>query len=73
MARWQGRACGLVLADDWLGPPASLAFLLGKLAAAERRTGVLDARRLGTRADHYAWMRQPQAVVDALLGDALPG
>ncbi|WP_240098682.1 alpha/beta hydrolase family protein [Thermomonas flagellata] len=73
MARWRGRACGLVLADDWLGPPSSLAYLLGKLVQAECHAGVLSARQLGTRADHYAWMRQPQAVVEALLADGLPG
>ena len=31
---------------------------------------VLDHAHLGARADHFAWMKQPQAVVDALLDQA---
>jgi len=58
----------VVLAQDWLGPESSLRFLLSKLRRAEARVDVLDAAALGTRADHYAWMKQPQAVVRALLG-----
>ncbi len=57
----------VVLAQDWLGPESSLRFLLSKLRRAEARIDVLDAAALGTRADHYAWMKQPQAVVRALL------
>ena len=29
---------------------------------------MFDDDRLGTRADHFAWMKQPQAVVESLLG-----
>ena len=57
----------VVLARDWLGPESSLRFLLSKLRRATTRVDVLDAAALGTRADHYAWMKQPDAVVDALL------
>ncbi|MBU8974920.1 MULTISPECIES: alpha/beta fold hydrolase [unclassified Lysobacter] len=57
----------VVLAQDWLGPPSSLDFLLSKLRRANARIDVLSASALGARADHYAWMKQPDAVVEALL------
>ncbi|HEY0504298.1 MAG TPA: alpha/beta fold hydrolase [Lysobacter sp.] len=57
----------VALADDWLGPESSLRFLLSKLRRSTARIDPLDAATLGTRADHYAWMKQPQAVVAALL------
>jgi len=60
-------AHAVVLERDWLGPLPSLRFLLSKLRHARQRIDVLDAATLGTRADHYAWMKQPQAVVAALL------
>ncbi|RNF85134.1 alpha/beta hydrolase family protein [Montanilutibacter psychrotolerans] len=53
--------------DDWLAPPGSLDFLLSKLSDAERRLFHLDSGALGVRADHFAWMKQPAAVVDALI------
>lgn len=61
-------AHAVVLERDWLGPLPSLRFLLSKLRHSSQRVDVLDAATLGTRADHYAWMKQPQAVVAALLG-----
>jgi len=54
------------MADDWLVPPGSLDWLLGKLQPTAVRRTVLDAARLGVRADHFAWMRRPDAVADAL-------
>lgn len=57
----------VVLAQDWLGPESSLRFLLSKLRRSAHRIDVLDAATLGARADHYAWMKQPQAVVTHLL------
>lgn len=58
----------VVFADDWLGPESSLRFLLSKLRHSDTRIDVLDAAALGTRADHYAWMKQPGAVASTLLG-----
>ena len=58
---------GVRFSDDWLAPPGSLDALLAKLAPAPHGVAALDQRRLGTRADHFAWMKHPQAVVDALL------
>lgn len=67
MARFSGTARGIVLADDWLGPLPSLRHLVDKLAAARVELAELDATGLGTSADHYGWMRHPEAVIDRLL------
>ncbi|PJJ99139.1 hypothetical protein CO641_05930 [Lysobacteraceae bacterium NML91-0213] len=69
-------ATAVVMADDWLGPESSLRFLLDKLACRQRaRVTHLDAAALGTRADHFAWMRMPAAVADVLATppDERPG
>jgi predicted alpha/beta hydrolase len=55
-------------ADDWLVPAASLQFLLGKLRPGSARIEIIDAARLGTRADHFAWIQRPDAVASALAG-----
>jgi predicted alpha/beta hydrolase len=52
---------------DWLGPETSLRFLLSKLRHAPSRIDVFQEARLGARADHYTWMKQPLAVVSRLL------
>ena len=51
--------------DDWLAPRASLDTLLGKLRPASLRCETLDRTTLGIRADHFAWMRRPEAVAAA--------
>ena len=56
------------LDDDWLGPPSSLRFLLGKLGSADTTIDGFDAARLGAKADHFAWMRTPDAIA-AWLAD----
>ncbi|MFT4270424.1 MAG: alpha/beta fold hydrolase [Pantoea sp.] len=53
--------------DDWLAPRSSMAALLAKLAPAQRKSIILNARQLGTAANHFAWMKQPDSVVDCLL------
>lgn len=58
---------GVLLQQDWLAPPGSLDYLTSKLSPSEQRVDLLDASRLGTRADHFAWMREPAAIVEALL------
>ncbi|HEY5851508.1 MAG TPA: alpha/beta hydrolase [Lysobacter sp.] len=68
MAAIEVEAHGIAMDSDWLGPESSLRFLLSKLRHAQTRVDVLDAAALGTRADHYAWMKQPAAVVSRLLG-----
>lgn len=47
------------LAADWLGPAASLDWLLAKLPRASREVAVLGAEDLGVEADHFSWMRAP--------------
>ncbi|PPJ43733.1 MULTISPECIES: alpha/beta fold hydrolase [unclassified Pseudoxanthomonas] len=58
---------GVLFDDDWLAPESSLRALIAKMPDAPSRIEVLHHVALGTRADHFAWMKQPQAVVDALL------
>ena len=50
------------LADDWLGPVASLDWLLDKMPRAPRKVVVHGAVDLGTAADHFSWMKQPDAI-----------
>ena len=66
MARFTGEARAIAMAEDWLAPPSSVAFLLSKLQPTRSQTAVFDAARLGTRADHFAWMKQPDAVAEFL-------
>jgi predicted alpha/beta hydrolase len=48
------------LRDDWFGPEASLAFLLGKMPEAHQRNDVIGPDELaGAPADHFAWMKAP--------------
>jgi predicted alpha/beta hydrolase len=51
-----------VMHDDWLGPESSLRFLLSKLPRSPAQVATLDAEALGAKADHFAWMRAPEAV-----------
>ncbi len=67
MARLQAPVHGVRFRDDWLVPHASLAGLAAKMPRASFRAVALDREQLGTRADHFAWMKQPRAVVEALL------
>ena len=56
--------------DDWLGPGSSLDFLLAKFGTPGSRIRVsrLGHRALGVPADHFAWMKAPDAVAAALVG-----
>ncbi|WP_374473395.1 serine aminopeptidase domain-containing protein [Arenimonas sp.] len=47
---------------DWFVPEASLQGLVAKLGAGPRRWELFDDARLGARADHFRWMREPGAV-----------
>lgn len=69
MARVEIQARSVRLDDDWLVPRASQDYLLSKLPRARAESTDMDARELGARADHFAWMKQPEAVVAALLRD----
>jgi predicted alpha/beta hydrolase len=56
----------VMLADDWLAPASSLRFLLSKLPRSQAQVATLDASALGTSADHFAWMKAPDAVAGFL-------
>lgn len=58
--------------DDWLVPASSLRFLLTKMRPRSVNIERLDATTLGTRADHFAWMKQPGAVAAALARHLQP-
>jgi predicted alpha/beta hydrolase len=52
----------LRLRDDWLGPRASLEWLLGKLDSGERSMEVITPQELGGTADHFGWMKTPAPI-----------
>jgi len=66
------------LRDDWLGPAASLDWLLGKLGPCDRTLELLEPQDLaGDPADHFSWMKTPAPVVTRLVDwfdalDAVP-
>lgn len=57
------------LADDWLGPSASLDWLLGKLPDAPRQVTLVEASCLGVEADHFSWMRAPEPLAAQVCAD----
>lgn len=58
----------LRLHDDWLGPQASLNWLLDKMPLASRRVELITAQDLGSRtADHFGWMKTPEAVATRIV------
>ncbi|PWK91935.1 alpha/beta hydrolase family protein [Fulvimonas soli] len=62
MARIERPLLALRLRDDWLGPEASLDWLLGKLPRAAVTREVLAPGDLHGPADHFGWMRAPEPV-----------
>jgi predicted alpha/beta hydrolase len=69
----------LRLQQDWLGPPASLDWLLGKLGAGEHRVEVVTPADMGgVPADHFGWMKAPAPIASriadwlAVRGAAFP-
>lgn len=57
----------VLLADDWYAPAGSMDCLLGKMPRASVSLITLDDEGLGIAADHFQWMKQPDAVASALL------
>ncbi len=55
-----------VLDQDRFAPLGSMRALLAKMPRSEARVATLDAAQLGTRADHFAWMKAPTALAAAL-------
>jgi len=62
MAALERPLLALRLQDDWLGPAASLDWLLGKLPLARRAVGVMTPHELHGPADHFGWMKMPLPV-----------
>ena len=71
LARVEAPVHAIVPAADWYAPASSLRYLLAKMPRAEARVDTMDAAALGTRADHFAWMKRPGAVA-ARLSLGLP-
>ena len=56
------------LHDDWLGPERSLDWLLRKMPRTGQRRVSLGAEALGGPADHFSWMKAPDAVAVTIAG-----
>lgn len=52
----------LRLERDWLAPAPSLEWLLAKMPRIRSAVGVIEAGELGVPADHFSWMKAPDAV-----------
>jgi predicted alpha/beta hydrolase len=59
---------GVRLAEDRLVPAASLQALISATGSRSASERLLDKGHLGVAADHFAWMREPRAVADAIAG-----
>lgn len=70
LSRVTARIDAVLLDRDWFAPRRSMQGLLAKMPHTHPRIHTLDSAALGTRADHFAWMKQPQAVCAALLDTA---
>ncbi|MEO6104400.1 MAG: alpha/beta fold hydrolase [Pseudoxanthomonas sp.] len=68
LARVSVEVRAVLLSNDWFAPRSSMQGLLDKLPNSTSTLAMLDRNALGVAADHFAWMKRPQAVVDALLG-----
>lgn len=62
LARFAKPVLGLRFTQDWLVPEASLDGLLVKLGDGEQTLETYDDTKLGTTADHFRWMRRPEAI-----------
>lgn len=63
----RGQATAVVMEYDWLAPTGSMQGLLAKMPGMRAQLSVVTAQMLGARADHFAWMKTPEAVVEQLL------
>lgn len=70
LSRVTARIDAVLLDRDWFAPRRSMQALLDKMPHANSRIRTLDSAALGVRADHFAWMKQPQAVCETLLETA---
>ena len=68
LSRVEARVDAVLLKDDWFAPRRSMQALLDKMPQAAAAIRILDRTALGVDADHFAWMKQPQAVAAASSG-----
>lgn len=67
LALLQRPVLALRLRDDWLAPLSSLEWLLDKMPKAPRRVDVVAPDQLaGQAADHFTWMKVPDAIAAQL-------
>lgn len=66
IANWTGQLLSLRFADDPMAPQQASELIVDKFARAEIERVVLNAEQLGCRADHFKWVRQPQASAAAI-------
>jgi predicted alpha/beta hydrolase len=59
---------GVRFANDWLVPAASLDALFGKMGTGVHEREIFDESRLGDRADHFRWMKNPDPVTNVIAG-----
>jgi predicted alpha/beta hydrolase len=58
----------LRLRDDWLGPQASLNWLLGKMPRSPCNAQVIAPDDLGgANADHFSWMKKPETIAARIV------
>ncbi len=67
MRELRGQATAVVMDADWLAPVGSMQGLLAKMPGMRAQLSVVSAQMLGARADHFAWMKTPEAVVQQLF------
>jgi predicted alpha/beta hydrolase len=68
MAKLEVPVLGVRLADDWFVPPASLHWLTKKMPACQVEEVIIKRSNPKTPADHYGWMREPEAVAAKISG-----
>lgn len=62
LAALSHRVLALCLREDSFGPRSALDHLLAKLGTPNPSVRMLGEQQLGVRADHFAWMKHPDAV-----------
>lgn len=67
LGEFQSPILALRLSNDWMVPQASLDWLLGKMPNAPRRVDIVTPEQLaGQAADHFTWMKMPDALAKQL-------
>jgi predicted alpha/beta hydrolase len=67
MRTLNAQVTAVVFDDDWLAPASSMRSLLQKMPGAAHTLRVMSSADLGTAADHFRWMKSPQAIVATLI------